>query len=156
MIASFPHKMCTKRTVSVIGWASRYARIVSPERPASTGSSFSLSRLSCIGEHHLSIVEVNAGNGGQGEDCRGEHIHKTQGRIVGHPVPAALRAVLALAEFRLPACSDTLCSRRDMQRLWLPEVGGVYGATGPGRAGSTMTISHNLSHPGDLQFLREP
>jgi len=60
---------------------------------------------------------VNAGNEGQGEDCRGKHIRKIQGRMVGHLVAAALRAVLALAEFRLPACSNALSARGDTQRL---------------------------------------
>jgi hypothetical protein len=83
------------------------------------------------GQHRLSVVDVNAGGEGKGRDRRGEYVHETQGRVIGHQVPAALRAILALAEFGLLERRDMLGARCDAHGLWLPEAEGVHRSAGP-------------------------
>src|SRR4051794_7750381 len=52
-------------------------------------------------QHGLGVVDVHAGPEGDSRDGRSENVDQAERRMVGHQVPAALRAELALAELGL-------------------------------------------------------
>src|SRR5229473_5132780 len=53
------------------------------------------------GQHRLGIIDVNAWGEGKRWNGGSEHVHEAQRRMVGHQMPAALRAILTLAKRRL-------------------------------------------------------
>ena len=57
-------------------------------------------------QYGLGVVDVNAGNEGERRNGRREHVDQAQWRMDGHQVPAALRAILTVAEIGLLECRD--------------------------------------------------
>src|SRR2546430_16746770 len=82
----------------------------------------------------------------------GEYVHEAQRRMVGHQVPTAFRAILALAERGLLERGHVFGSRRHAHGVRLPEAEGVDRPAGPGAARTAVAITHRLRCPGDLEF----
>ena len=94
---------------------------------------------------------MNAGSEDKGRDCRGVHVHEAQGRMIVHQVPAAFRAIPALAELGLLKRRNMLVPRRDLHGLRLPEAEGIHRPAGPRTTRTAMTVAHGLRCTSDLQ-----
>src|SRR5262249_5965257 len=86
----------------------------------------------------LGVVDVHARLEGEARECGGEYVAEPERRVVGHQVPAALLAVLALAQRRFLEGRDMLGPGRDPHGAWLPQAEGVHRPARPRPAGSAM------------------
>src|SRR5258705_6226087 len=73
------------------------------------------------GHYRLGVIDVNTGDKGECRECRGVHVDNAKRRIVGHQVPAAPRAIFALAHRRLGKRREVFCTRCDPDSLPPPE-----------------------------------
>ena len=64
--------------------------------------------------------------------------------MIGHQVPAALGAILTLAEVRFLERRDVLVTRCDADGFRFPERERIHRPARPRTAGPAMTITHAL------------
>lgn len=79
----------TKPEMQSVAVREAYSAMTSPDPPNSARKSLSFWEPVPHAQHGLSIVDVNAGGEGKGRDRRREHVHQSEGWVVGHEVPAA-------------------------------------------------------------------
>src|SRR5262249_59774964 len=84
----------------------------------------------------------------------GNHSAKAQRGVIDNKLPAALRAVLALAECASLHRRDVLGTARDLDILRPPEREGVDRPAGPGTTRTAMTVARGLGRPRDLKLDR--
>src|SRR5207244_10580000 len=102
----------------------------------------------------LGVICMDTGNEIKSRNWCGEHVHETQRRMIGHEMPAALCAILALTERRLLESRDVPGPRCDPHGLRLPEAEGVDRSARPGSAGTAMAVTHGFRRPGSFQLDR--
>jgi hypothetical protein len=95
---------------------------------------------------------MNSGRKFQRRQCRREHINQSQGRMIGHEVPAAFLAILPLANLGLLKHSDMLGSRSYPHGFGLPKTKGVHRAARPRATRTAMAVAHGFRLTGNFQM----